>query len=104
MNAEFHDRTVTCVACKGTFEFTAGAQEFFAGRGFSEPRRCKPCREARKTKGGRPPGANSGSRRETHITCSRCGQQSAVPFKPTPGRAVYCGECFEQRRAAEAAT
>lgn len=32
------------------------------------------------------------------ITCSSCGKEAEVPFKPTEGRAVYCRECFASRR------
>ena len=27
-------------------------------------------------------------------TCTRCGSATQVPFKPTPGRDVYCRDCF----------
>ncbi len=42
------DKTLTCRDCGGGFVFTAGEQEFFAQRGFSEPIRCKSCRDVRK--------------------------------------------------------
>lgn len=29
------------------------------------------------------------------ITCKRCGKEAEVPFKPQPGRDVFCRECFE---------
>ena len=32
------------------------------------------------------------------ITCSSCGKEAEVPFKPTEGRAVYCRECFASKR------
>lgn len=28
-------------------------------------------------------------------TCSNCGKECEVPFKPTNGKPVYCSECFE---------
>jgi len=37
--------------CVGKFIWTVGEQEFFAERGFSEPNKCKPCRDARKAQG-----------------------------------------------------
>ncbi len=44
------DRTLTCVECGGEFIFTAGEQEFFNSRGFSnEPKRCRSCRAVRRT-------------------------------------------------------
>ena len=36
------------------------------------------------------------------ITCSLCGKQSSVPFKPDPTRPVYCKECVEKIRAGTA--
>lgn len=37
--------------------------------------------------------------REMHkTTCSECGKECEVPFKPTEGRPVYCKECFSKKR------
>ena len=37
--------------------------------------------------------------REMHkTTCSECGQECEVPFKPTEGKPVYCRECFQKRK------
>jgi CxxC-x17-CxxC domain-containing protein len=30
-------------------------------------------------------------------TCAECGNNCEVPFKPVPGRAVFCSNCFESR-------
>jgi hypothetical protein len=44
------DKTLTCVECRYEFTFTAGEQEFFASRGYTnEPRRCPQCRGAWKS-------------------------------------------------------
>jgi CxxC-x17-CxxC domain-containing protein len=37
---------------------------------------------------------------ETTATCSQCGKETTVPFRPTQGRPVYCKECFQARKAA----
>lgn len=42
------DKDLTCKDCGQSFTFTAGEQEFFQSRGFSEPIRCKTCRDIRK--------------------------------------------------------
>ena len=42
------DTTLTCRDCGQAFTFTAGEQDFYASRGFSEPSRCPECRAARK--------------------------------------------------------
>ena len=45
----FVDKTIVCVDCGAEFTFTANEQKQFADRGFtSDPKRCKPCRDARK--------------------------------------------------------
>ncbi|MBI2405965.1 MAG: type IV secretion system DNA-binding domain-containing protein [Candidatus Harrisonbacteria bacterium] len=35
--------------------------------------------------------------------CSNCGKDTRVPFKPTPGKPVYCSECFEKIQKGELA-
>lgn len=43
------DRTIACIDCGTEFVFTAGEQEFYAQRGFTEsPKRCSSCRARRK--------------------------------------------------------
>ncbi len=46
--SQYADKTMTCRDCGKQFTFTAGEQEFYATRGFSEPARCGECRAARK--------------------------------------------------------
>ena len=41
---------------------------------------------------------NRGPREMHKITCSDCGNEAEVPFKPTEGRPVYCQECFKKHR------
>ncbi|MDA8202164.1 MAG: zinc-ribbon domain containing protein [Chloroflexi bacterium] len=31
-------------------------------------------------------------------TCSSCGREARVPFRPTSGKPVYCNDCFASRR------
>jgi CxxC-x17-CxxC domain-containing protein len=93
---EYHDRVLKCVECGAEFVFTSGEQMFFADKGFkNEPKRCKAC----KTKRGTSATTGNYQRAETRTTCSQCGKETTVPFKPTQGRPVYCRECFQQRRA-----
>jgi CxxC-x17-CxxC domain-containing protein len=35
-------------------------------------------------------------RSETRTTCSACGTETTVPFKPTQGRPVLCRACFQK--------
>jgi CxxC-x17-CxxC domain-containing protein len=41
-------------------------------------------------------GRDSGPREMFSATCSNCGKECQVPFKPTNGKPVYCSECFEK--------
>jgi CxxC-x17-CxxC domain-containing protein len=52
----YTDRAIACLDCGQEFSFTAGEQEFYAQRGFTEPpKRCPSCRAIRKAQrsGGR---------------------------------------------------
>ena len=97
---EFHDKVLKCSECGAEFVFTAGEQMFFADKGFkNEPKRCKACKAKRAEAGG---GGNQ-PRAETKTTCSQCGKETTVPFRPTQGRPVFCRECFQARRSMGAA-
>lgn len=49
------DQTLTCVDCGDTFTWTAGEQDFFQEKGFTNPpKRCKDCRQAKKNSRGDP--------------------------------------------------
>ena len=116
------DRTMTCADCGQEFNFSASEQQFYADRGFSEPRRCANCRAQRKQArgngggtgsygggsggyGGYDAGGRGGGYRERapremfEATCSSCGKTASVPFQPTSGKPVYCDDCFRSRRA-----
>ncbi|MCQ1536395.1 DNA-directed RNA polymerase [Methanosarcina sp. KYL-1] len=41
---------------------------------------------------------NTGPREMTKVTCSDCGVETEVPFKPTEGRPVYCRDCLPNHR------
>jgi hypothetical protein len=48
MTGEFTDQTLTCIDCRAKFVWASGEQSFFADKGFTEPKRCKPCRDRKK--------------------------------------------------------
>lgn len=124
---DFQDRPLQCLDCKNEFIFTAGEQEFYERKGFKEiPKRCKPCRDARKTRrgdsganangngggyggngyggngyGGEPNGNRAprgGDREMFDATCAACGAPARVPFRPAAGRPVYCRDCYTSRQ------
>lgn len=88
----FEDKTLICQECGKEFIWTAGEQEFYAEKGFTnEPRRCKECRNKRKSSG-------KPQREMYDAICASCGKPCKVPFKPTEDRPVYCSECFAKMR------
>lgn len=57
--------------------FGGGRSSFGGGRGFDR-------------------GGDRGDRQMFKTTCSNCGKDCEVPFRPTNGKPVYCSECFEK--------
>lgn len=92
----YTDRTLTCQDCGQTFSFSADDQEFFALKGYTEPKRCPSCRQARKAERGDRGGSGS-SRQLFSVVCAECGQDTEVPFEPRGDRPVYCRDCFAKR-------
>jgi CxxC-x17-CxxC domain-containing protein len=41
---------------------------------------------------------DDGPREMSDVTCSDCGCQTQVPFKPTEGRPVYCKDCYAKHK------
>jgi CxxC-x17-CxxC domain-containing protein len=125
----YNDKNLTCADCGQEFVFTASEQDFYAQRGFTEPRRCPSCRASRKAArnadnggssygsygagggysaggygggggggGGGGYGRDRGPREMFTATCSQCGREAQVPFRPTSGKPVYCSDCFRSIR------
>ena len=100
--SDMPDMEITCAECGNTFPFTEREQEYYQERNLTHPKRCKPCRDARRSNFGGPRGG--GDRQRFEITCDQCGKNDSVPFKPSSGRPVLCGECFSANRAAQPRT
>ena len=123
----YSDKNLTCADCGQQFVFTASEQDFYAQRGFTEPRRCPSCRASRKAARNAEGGGSSsyggygagggysagggggyggggggyrdrGPREMFEATCSSCGKEAQVPFRPTSGKPVYCSDCFRSQR------
>jgi CxxC-x17-CxxC domain-containing protein len=100
------DKALTCVDCHQPFTFTATEQQFYADRQFSEPRRCPSCRAIRKASRGAAGDGTSyasrgyerGAREMFSATCSQCGREARVPFRPSGLKPVYCSDCFTPQR------
>ena len=96
----YTDRTLTCGDCSQSFTFSADDQEFFAMKGYTEPKRCPSCRQARKAERGEGGGYGGGTRQMYPAVCAECGQDTEVPFQPRGDRPVYCRDCFSKRQPA----
>lgn len=49
METNYEDISLTCKDCGTTFTFTAGEQQFYAEKGFTnQPVRCQSCRKVKK--------------------------------------------------------
>lgn len=47
-----NDLTIKCIDCSRDFYFTERDQNFFKEKGFSNPKRCKNCRNKKKAQNG----------------------------------------------------
>jgi CxxC-x17-CxxC domain-containing protein len=97
----YQNEMLVCVDCGRQFPFTAGEQEFFAMKGFTnKPNRCTDCRAARKagrSQSNRGGGGGGGRREMFQATCTQCGGVAEVPFQPRGDKPVYCRDCFASR-------
>lgn len=94
------DTQIQCSVCQQGFLFSAAEQAYYAQRGFQFPKRCRPCRQARR-KGGAATSRRiqAAPRREyvarkTHTApCATCGADVVLVFPPAE-REILCGDCF----------
>lgn len=102
------DKVIACTTCGADFTFTGEEQEFYAQKGFQEPKKCKPCRDAAKqARGGGGRGGYGGGGRGGYgaprqmydAVCAGCGVQTQVPFQPSGAKPVYCRDCFQASRS-----
>jgi CxxC-x17-CxxC domain-containing protein len=91
----FKDRALKCEDCGCEFTFTAGEQQFYAEKGFTnEPTRCSICKATRKL--ARNTEGKKVDRPIYTVKCGECGLEFDIPFKPRPDRPVYCRDCFQR--------
>lgn len=96
----FEDKSLQCADCGAAFTFSAGEQEFFESKGYTnEPKRCPSCRQTRKAERYGDGGYGSrGPRQMFPAVCAQCGEETEVPFEPREGRPVYCSNCYDKTR------
>ena len=86
----YEDKTLICQECGKEFIWTAGEQQFYAEKGFTnEPKRCSECREKRKSH-------FPEERQMFDAICTNCSKPCKVQFRPQEDRPVYCRECFAE--------
>ena len=91
---------IVCIEsnCGRTFQLASGEVEFYVQREFELPKRCQPCRSARKNGTPTtyaPPATQVHNYEINNIICSNCGRDATVPFRPLPNKNVYCKICWE---------
>lgn len=96
------ERQIACQSCGADFTFTVEEQEFYLDKGFQDPKKCKPCRDAAKQsrgggygRGGGGGGYGRAPRQLYDAVCASCGTQTKVPFQPNGSKPVYCRECYQ---------
>ena len=93
------DRSITCAECGQPFTFSKDDQQYHQEKGYTDPKRCPDCRQARRSQRNRSPYEGAAERQMYPVTCAQCGNEAQVPFLPSGDRAVYCDNCFRQRRS-----
>ncbi len=98
----YQDKSIQCSDCGTTFTFSAGEQEQFASRGYTnEPKRCPSCRQERKARQYGNSDNSYGYRPQREMfpaVCAECGKDTQVPFQPRQDRPVYCSDCYSKVR------
>lgn len=94
----YADKEIACRECGGRFVFTAGEQEFYASKGFTnEPTRCPAQRRARKHGAPLPAGpcqhdvSGAGAVEPTTFSARRSETGSLRDGSPRPPRTPYSG-------------
>ncbi len=91
----YEDKVIKCKDCGNEFVFSAGEQEFYASKGFTnEPTRCRDCRAVRRAQSGE----GQPQREMYDAVCAECGKETKVPFRPRNDRPIYCYDCFQKQR------
>lgn len=106
------DILIECIDCENDFLFSIKDQDFYKQQGFEDPKRCKECRSARKSRAKQPNNTqqnhanvynqNRGqnktdrvnaqdNRPHWSIICTDCNENAMVPFEPQgPARCKRC--------------
>jgi len=79
---EYHDKVLKCSECSQELFHRRRTNVFSPTRALrTSPSGVKDC----KSKRSQSPGQGNLQRSETKTTCSQCGKETTVPFRPTQG-------------------
>jgi CxxC-x17-CxxC domain-containing protein len=92
VDTQYKEGRIRCAECKTYFTLKDGEVEFYVQKELNIPKRCQPCRLARKN-GTRPVPINKSDPQE--VECDHCYRLTEVNFTPKPNSTVYCRVCWE---------
>ena len=80
---EYLNKILQCMDCGYDFEFTTSEQEFYASKGLTNhPKRCKPCRIAKKNLRNYGNLDNKDQRTMYDVICTDCGGKGRYLLNP----------------------
>ena len=83
----FQDKSIQCSDCGTNFTFSAGEQDFFQSKGFTnEPRRCPSCRRAKKAQRSN---SNYSYSPKWWMLCAECDKDNELPLEPRGDKTGY---------------
>lgn len=93
----FTDKEIVCCQCNQPFIFSAGEQEYFAGRSLShEPKRCQNCRVLERLRR-----SGKSANAAFKVNCADCNEPTILPFQPKDDRQAYCNPCWKRKQDEE---
>ncbi len=96
MNTNYKNIELQCADCGCDFEFSSEEQEFYNEKGFSAPKRCASCRSKNRQRKNDRRGGTGRQQTRYDATCSDCGIDTTVPFKPNQDKPIYCPDCYKK--------
>ncbi|MBA3235109.1 MAG: zinc-ribbon domain containing protein [Chloroflexi bacterium] len=91
-------RCPSCRASRKAARNSEGGGSYSSGGGYSSGGYSSGAGSYGGGGGGGGGGYERGPREMFAATCSSCGKEAQVPFRPTSGKPVYCSDCFRSQR------
>ena len=91
-------RCPSCRASRKAARNSEGSGSYSSGGGYSSGGYSSGAGSYGGGGGGGGGGYERGPREMFAATCSSCGKEAQVPFRPTSGKPVYCSDCFRSQR------